>query len=142
MKQYPNHKKALRIVIATSDPEKWKEFKGQLKSEPDFPIKIIGYAGNGSEALIRCGELEPAMILMELKMEGCDGVTGAQMIRSGFPRIVIMLVGVNSEEEFQYALQAGADGYLRGSFNVQKLIAAIKKVYIGKSLNDEDIYIP
>jgi DNA-binding NarL/FixJ family response regulator len=141
MKKYTPTKKVIRIVIATGDPNlrmDVMDVRELLNSNP--PILVIGYARDGIDALIRCGVLLPDLVIMDLKMADC--VIGTQMIKAGFPGIIVLIAGVGTEEELQSALRSGADGYLRRWVGAKQLGAIIKKVITGVAVTDEEVYIP
>jgi DNA-binding NarL/FixJ family response regulator len=130
--------KAIKIVIATGDPNLQPELKEKLQSDPS--LIVIGNASTGVEALIRCGKEIPHLILMDFKMPEC--VTGAQMIKAAFPTVRILITGVSSDEELKTALQSGAEGYLRRPVETKELIDTVKNVILGLSVNNDFLYIP
>ncbi|MCL6592181.1 MAG: response regulator [Firmicutes bacterium] len=138
MKTYTAHTKAIRILIATGDPNLKADLKERIQNNPSF--KVAGTAQNGVEALMRAGELTPVLVLMDMKMP--EAITGAQMIKAGFPNIRILILGVKGKEELTEALKSGADGYLIGAVETRELIAALKNTILGISVNNDFLYIP
>ena len=99
-----------------------------------FPdLVLIGEAENGAEALVRCGLLQPDVILMDLIMPGIDGVTATRQIKEKFPNVkVIALTSFQEDELVQGALQAGAIGYLMKNVTARELAVAIRSAHAGK----------
>jgi NarL family two-component system response regulator LiaR len=99
-----------------------------------FPdLELIGEAENGEEAIVRCGLLEPDVILMDLIMPGTDGVAATRLIKERYPAVkVIALTSFQEDELVQGALQAGAIGYLMKNISARELAAAIRSAYTGK----------
>jgi NarL family two-component system response regulator LiaR len=99
-----------------------------------FPdLELVGEAENGDEAVVRCGLLEPDVVLMDLMMPGCDGVTATQLICEKHPYVhVIALTSFQDEGLVQSALQAGATGYLMKSVSARDLAVAIRNAHAGK----------
>jgi NarL family two-component system response regulator LiaR len=99
-----------------------------------FPdLELIGEAENGEEAIVRCGLLEPDVILMDLIMPGTDGVAATRLIKERYPAVkVIALTSFQEDELVQGALQAGAIGYLMKNISARELVAAIRSAYTGK----------
>jgi NarL family two-component system response regulator LiaR len=99
-----------------------------------FPdLALVGEAENGEEALVRCGLLEPDVILMDLIMPGTDGVTATRQIKEKYPAVkVIALTSYQEDDLVQGALQAGAIGYLMKNVTARDLAAAIRSAHAGK----------
>ena len=102
-----------------------------LTAFPD--LALIGEAENGAEALVRCGLLQPDVILMDLIMPGNDGVTATRQIKDNFPDVkVIALTSFQEDDLVQGALQAGAIGYLMKNVTARDLAAAIRSAHAGR----------
>src|SRR5438067_832547 len=72
-------------------------------------LELAGEAADGNEAIRRCAEAHPNVILMDLKMPGVDGVEATRIVRAEFPSVqVIALTSFREEGLVQSALQAGA----------------------------------
>jgi NarL family two-component system response regulator LiaR len=99
-----------------------------------FPdLELIGEAENGAEALVRCGLLQPDVILMDLIMPGMDGVTATRQIKEKYPDVkVIALTSFQEDELVQGVLRAGAIGYLMKNVTAHDLAAAIRSAHAGK----------
>ena len=99
-----------------------------------FPdLELIGEAENGEEALVRCGLLNPDVILMDLIMPGGDGVNATRQIKEKYPDVkVIALTSFQEDDLVQGALNAGAIGYLMKNVTARDLAAAIRSAYAGK----------
>ena len=76
-------------------------------------IEVVGDAANGWEAVRAVEELQPDLVLMELKLAECDGLTATRLIKEKHPRVqVVLLTLLEDQENFFTALSYGADGYL------------------------------
>ena len=95
-------------------------------------FQIIDIAADGKEA-VRMAEIhKPALILMDIRMPGMNGVEAVGVIKERFPEIkVIMLTTFDDDEYIYNALNNGADGYLLKSTSPDKLIASIEAVLNG-----------
>ncbi|MDR1468556.1 MAG: response regulator transcription factor [Spirochaetaceae bacterium] len=95
-------------------------------------IDIIGIAGNGKEAVKMAQELEPDVILMDIKMPVMDGVEAVALIkRENAATKIIMLSTYDEDALVRSALQAGASGYLLKDISPTELIAAIRALSSG-----------
>lgn len=96
-------------------------------------LKLIGEAKNGKQAVERCAELKPDVILMDLMMPVMDGVTATREIRSRYPQVQILaLTSFHEESLVKEALQAGAVGYLLKDVSADELADAIRAAVCGK----------
>ena len=97
-------------------------------------LQLVGEAADGSEVASRCGETNPDVIRMDLKMPDVDGVEATRAVRSEFPNVqIIALTSFRDEGLVQSALQAGAISYLLKNVSAEKLAAAIRAAHAGRS---------
>jgi DNA-binding NarL/FixJ family response regulator len=97
-------------------------------------LEIVGQACNGEEAIAQATETQPDVILMDVRMPVCDGVTATQAIHERFPWIKVLVLTTFDEDEYIWrSLQAGALGYLLKSTPSSQLANAIRTLYQGHS---------
>jgi DNA-binding NarL/FixJ family response regulator len=97
-------------------------------------LTIVAQAGNGQEAIVQAGETQPDVILMDMRMPVCDGVTATQAIRQRFPWMRILVLTTFDEDDYIWqSLQAGASGYLLKSTPSGQLATAIRTLHQGHS---------
>jgi two-component system, NarL family, response regulator LiaR len=93
---------------------------------------LVGEAVNGQDALEKCAELQPDVVLMDLMMPVMDGITAIRLIRERFQEIqVIALTSFSEEKLVETSLEAGAIGYLFKNVSVAELAAAIRAARAG-----------
>jgi len=98
-------------------------------------IEIVGEASSGAEALKSVAELQPDVVLMDLKLPGMDGITATQQLRQLFPHIrVLVLTSFSGGDTVQQALEAGAVSYLMKDVQGRELVSAIRATYIGRNV--------
>lgn len=96
-------------------------------------MELIGEAKSGEEAIARCAELEPDVVLMDLVMPGVGGVAATRAIHQAQPGVrIIALTSFGSDDLVQQALQAGATGYLLKDVSHVQLAEAIRAVHAGR----------
>jgi NarL family two-component system response regulator LiaR len=96
-------------------------------------LELAGEAADGDEAVRRCAEAQPDVVLMDLMMPGLDGVAATRVIRERFPTVrVLALTSFRDEGLVQRALQAGAIGYLLKNVSADDLASAIRAAHAGR----------
>jgi len=106
--------------------------EGMLASQPD--LEIVGQAADGAGAVALCADLHPAVVLMDLRMAGMDGVAATRAIKSQFPTIqVLVLTTYDSDADILRAIEAGATGYLLKDTPREQLFQAIRAAARGEA---------
>ena len=118
----------INILIADDDPRFRRFIKELLSDEPD--IEIIGEAADGEEAIHKAEELEPDLILMDVRMPNVNGLKATRQLKEKMPELkIIMLTLYDFEEYGEAAKAAGAVDYiLKKSIN-EEIIPAISKAF-------------
>lgn len=96
-------------------------------------LELAGEAEHGRDAVRRCAEVQPDVVLMDLMMPEMDGVAATRALREQFPAVrVIALTSFQEEGLVQRALQAGAIGYLLKNVSAAELAGAIRAAHAGR----------
>lgn len=104
-----------------------------LENTPD--ITVVGEAGNGDEAVAKASELQPDVILMDLKMPGPNGIEATRRIHEIHPRIgVLVLTMFDDDDSVFAAMRAGARGYLLKDADKDEVVRAIVAVERGEAI--------
>lgn len=76
-------------------------------------INVVGLAHDGFEALEKARRLRPDVILMDVQMPKCDGLTATRLIKAEMPECrIVMLTMSDDDEDLFEAVKSGASGYL------------------------------
>lgn len=119
-----------RVLIADDHELLRDGLRALMNSTAD--LEVVGEAANGADAIRLCQELQPDVVLMDLKMPEMDGLTAIQMIHAAQPDIrLIALSGFGEEHLIRAALRNGALSYLLKTISGQKLIDAIRIAIAG-----------
>jgi len=98
-------------------------------------LRVIGEAASGREAVERTRELQPDIVLMDVRMSDMDGVAATRRIlEENTQTRVIILTNYDDDEYLFEAIRAGAAGYLLKDVSPQDLAQAIATVHQGHSL--------
>ena len=97
-----------------------------------YNIKVAGMAKDGWEAVVLARELKPDVILMDIRMPGCDGLTATRLIKAekADARIIILTTSTEDEDLFE-AVKSGACGYLVKSMDADELVEALEQAMQG-----------
>jgi NarL family two-component system response regulator LiaR len=97
-------------------------------------LLFVGDASGGAEAVRRCEEYRPDVILMDLVMPGMDGAQTTQLIRERCPEVqVVALTSYKEDDLVQAALRSGAISYLLKNVTADELAHAIREAHMGRS---------
>ncbi len=95
--------------------------------------QVVATAGDGLEALELARRLHPDLILMDIEMPGCDGLTATRLIKAEMPdtKIVMLTVAQQDESLFE-AIKSGASGYLLKSSRASQLLGQLGQIAEGR----------
>jgi DNA-binding NarL/FixJ family response regulator len=103
-------------------------------------IKVIGQADSGEEAVRLSRELEPDVVLMDIKMPGIGGLEATRKMTRQQPEVKVIIVTVCEEEPFPSKLMdAGAAGYITKGAPLEEMVRAIKTTKLGQRYISLDI---
>jgi DNA-binding NarL/FixJ family response regulator len=98
-------------------------------------ISVVGEAGNGDDVITKAGELQPDVILMDLKMPGTNGIESTRRIHETNPKIgVLVLTMFDDDDSVFAAMRAGARGYLLKDADKDDVVRAIIAVERGEAI--------
>ena len=123
----------IRVLVADDQPLVRSGFRMILEERPD--LELVGEAGNGTEAVELARELDPDVILMDVRMPELDGVEATRrLIESGSSARILVLTTFDLDEYVYAAIRAGASGFLLKDVEPAELVDAIRVVAAGNSL--------
>jgi DNA-binding NarL/FixJ family response regulator len=127
-----------RIIIADDHPLFRSAISRTLEEHPD--LEVVGEAANGQEALELCRRLEPALVLMDLRMPHMDGIAATQAIKRELPTIlVLILTAIDESRGLSDSLEAGAAGYILKDAPAFQITYAVRRVLSGGSALDDEL---
>jgi len=123
----------IRVLIADDQSLVRTGFRLILSGEAE--IEVVGEARDGGEAAVLAAELEPDVVLMDVRMPGVDGIEATRRIVVGetSPRVLV-LTTFDLDDIVYDALRAGASGFLLKDAPEERLLTAIQVVAEGGSL--------
>jgi DNA-binding NarL/FixJ family response regulator len=123
------------VLIADDQALVRRGFRMILEIEPD--IEVVGEAGDGAEAMALSRDLQPDVVLMDVRMPVLDGIEAARRISEDAAcsaTRVVMLTTFDMDEYVYEPLRAGASGFLLKDVEPELLVAGIHAVHAGDSL--------
>jgi response regulator NasT len=88
--------------------------------------EVVGEAGDGEQAVRLARELEPDLVILDVKMPVLDGISAAEQIVAARIAPVVMLTAFSQRELVERAVEAGAMAYLVKPFNKSDLLPTIE----------------
>ena len=102
---------SIKILIADDHGILRDGLHALLETQPGY--EVIGEATNGEEALHMAVSTRPDLILMDISMQGINGIEAAKKIKDILPEVKIIFLTVHEDKGFlQEAIQAGGSGYI------------------------------
>src|SRR5919112_2672821 len=126
-------KDTCRVLIADDHPLFREGMRGRLNRVAD--IVVVGEAANGEEAVELARELEPHVVLMDIKMPGLNGIEATRDILRARPSIGVMMLTMFEDDDSVFAaMRAGAKGYLLKDSGGDEVVYTIRAVTSGEAV--------
>jgi DNA-binding NarL/FixJ family response regulator len=123
----------IRVLVADDQALVRGGFRMIIEERPD--LELVGEAEDGEQAIRLAGELDPDVILMDVRMPNLDGVEATRrLVASGARARILVLTTFDLDEYVYAAVDAGASGFLLKDVQPAELVDAIRVVAAGNSL--------
>jgi len=123
----------MRIVIAEDHPMFRNGVRSLLATTDD--LEVVGEAANGEEAIRMAEELEPDLMLMDIRMPGINGIEATHAIKERFPAIEVLILTMYRDDQSVFtAMRVGAKGYVLKDADEEELLQAIRMVGSGRAV--------
>lgn len=98
-------------------------------------IRVCGIALDGAEALEKCKQETPDVVLMDIRMPNMNGVVATKRIKELNDNIkIVILTTFDDSDYILSAINNGASGYLLKDISATALIDAVKNAYAGDTI--------
>jgi DNA-binding NarL/FixJ family response regulator len=121
----------IRVVVADDQAIVRDGFAALLATQPD--MEVVGTASQGEEAVRVCGERQPDIVLMDVRMPVMDGIEATRQLADAAARVII-LTTFDLDDYVYDALSAGASGFLLKDAGAERLFDAVRVVAAGEAL--------
>jgi DNA-binding NarL/FixJ family response regulator len=123
----------ISVLLVDDEPLLRLGFRMVLESQPD--VTVVGEAADGATAIARTAELDPDVVLMDVRMPGVDGIDATREIVRDHSRSRVLILTTFDLDEYAFAgLKAGASGFLLKNVPPEHLISAIRAVAAGDAV--------
>jgi DNA-binding NarL/FixJ family response regulator len=129
---------SIRVLIADDHTLFRAGLVALLASIPD--VEVVGEAASGQEVLVKAGELQPDVILMDIQMPDLNGIEATRQILRAQPHMgIIVLTMFKDDDSVFAAMRAGARGYILKGVDQSVMLRAVRAVANGESLFSPEI---
>jgi DNA-binding NarL/FixJ family response regulator len=120
----------IRVLIVDDQDLVRAGFRMILEVQED--IEVIGEAGDGADAVTMARELDPDVVLMDVRMPDTDGIEATRLLlATGLSARVLMLTTFDADEHVYEAMKAGASGFLLKNAPPTQLVSAVRATAAG-----------
>lgn len=128
----------IRVLVADDHPAFRRGLALMLAEVDD--IEVCGAAQTGVQAVDLAASVEPAVVLMDLRMPELDGIEATRRItrRAGAPAVVVLTMFEDDDSVFA-AMRAGARGYLLKGADQDEIVRAIRAAAAGEAIFGPEI---
>ncbi len=122
----------IRIVLADDHDIVREGMRALLASESDF--KVVDQAADGQEALEKTIHHRPDVLVVDISMPKLNGLEVVRRVHNELPKCKVLVLTMHEEEEYViHMVRAGASGYLVKDSASKELVAAVKRLALGKT---------
>jgi len=113
----------VRVVLAEDEAIVRLDLKETLEEEG---YEVVGDTGRGDHAVDLVAELDPDVVILDVRMPGLDGIEAASRIAASHDAAVVVLSAYSQRDLVDRAIEAGALAYLVKPFQRSELVPAVE----------------
>ena len=119
--------RVLRVLVADDNESVRRSICLILRSQGD--IEVVCEAIDGADAVLKIREHQPDVVLLDITMPNMDGLEVAEIIKTEFPSVQVLIVSQHDSRGFQWAaLAAGVSGYIVKSNVGRDLVPELRRL--------------
>jgi DNA-binding NarL/FixJ family response regulator len=123
----------VRVLVVDDQAIVRAGFAAIVDAEDD--LSVVGQAGDGAEAVTLAAELDPDVVLMDIRMPGLDGLSATRLLTGLGERPRVLVLTTFDLDEYVYeALRSGASGFLLKDARAEDLLTAIRVIAAGDGM--------
>ncbi|QIL72145.1 response regulator transcription factor [Diaphorobacter sp. HDW4B] len=122
----------IRVLLVDDHPLVRDGVRMRLDATPH--IRVVAEAGCANEAFALAEEVQPDIVVTDIRMPGASGIQLTATFRERYPLIRVLVLSMHQEEEYvRRAMLLGASGYVLKDAPAQQLVQAIERVHAGNT---------
>lgn len=130
---------ARRVLIVDDHPIVCEGLRGLIAAEPD--LEVAGEASEAAGALQALRDLRPDVIVVDISLQGTDGLELTKAVRAERPDVPILIMSMHDEALYaERSLRAGASGYIMKQAVAEHVVGALRLVLEGEIYLSEDMH--
>lgn len=123
----------VRVLLVDDQPLVRSGLRMLMAHHPD--LEVVGEASTGAEAVRLAGEIDPDVVMMDIRMPGMDGIEATRLITAGPAASRVLVLTTFDQDDHVYgALRAGASGFVVKDMPLDEILAAVRVVAAGDAL--------
>ncbi|MFB6832141.1 response regulator [Streptomyces hydrogenans] len=123
----------VRVLLVDDQPLVRSGLRMLMAHDPD--LEVVGEAATGAEAVRLAGEIDPGVVVMDIRMPVMDGIEATRLITAGPATARVLVLTTFDEDDHVYgALRAGASGFVVKDMALDDILAAVRVVASGDAL--------
>ena len=120
-------------VLLVEDHKIVREGTRQLLAQ-STDMQVVGEASDGLEAVRLTADIQPDVVVMDVRLPRMSGIEATRAITTRFPKIKVLILSAYNVDSYVFQLlEAGASGYLLKTSSGAELAEAIRLVYSGQT---------
>jgi DNA-binding NarL/FixJ family response regulator len=120
-------------ILLVEDHKIVREGTRQLL-EQSADMRVVGEAADGMEAVRLAAEMQPDVVIMDVRLPRLNGIEATRTITTRYPKIKVLILSAYDDDSYVFPLlEAGASGYLLKTSSGAQLAEAIRQVSAGQT---------
>ena len=112
-------------ILVVDDEHNIRDLASLYLQKEGFSVET---AANGKDAVARFGEVQPAMVILDVMMPGMDGFEVCRELRRSSDVPILMVTARSEDVDKIVGLEFGADDYMTKPFNPREMVARVKAI--------------
>lgn len=129
----------IRVVIADDHMLMRRGLRMTLE-EVGTDFELVGEASDGPSALRLVEQVQPDVVLMDIRMPGLDGLETLEQIKATWPQVAVVILTTYNEDALMLrGLRSGASGYLLKDCDLETLLTTLHAAARGEALLQPEV---